>query len=499
MDLEEARERFNQLNICEKIYARPIFNGELMGRLSELFSGNKYKKFESFIEKDDINSLRSFFFKYYKLNNACKELDFYKKTVSVEFDICFTEKIETKHPYYLGFYSDAIPLYDVIKMLKVYFDNSNTTNWLTGKIISPKESNNSDDKKFEIKGHIIFAASPVSEKEATFLLDEKTAANNVETDESKEFFDYVGDCDNKSCYATKTVADKNITLPIKSICWYNIGQGNCVMLNGGNNERIFFDVGLTRYNLERKQDEVAKNIEELKDQVPDVIILSHWDTDHILGLSLWNDDVYKKYWIVPDIFSLWFKLDKNRNNKIQERKTKQVSSYAFRVFMKLVKCKSSKIYIINEEETKKCIYKEDQTNDALGIEIWTGCRKSSGAKNNHIINRANNFGLIMTVNGHYKDAILCGDCDYDIIPDELKERKYDCVNVSHHGSKMSKFPFSPPDNTRGVAIVSYGIFNTFGHPDRFKLTEISDKGYQIITTVGRSKYIWRCHHLTASC
>ena len=123
------------------------------------------------------------------------------------------------------------------------------------------------------------------------------------------------------------------------------------------------------------------------------------------------------------------------------------------------------------------------------MEIWTGERKSTSKKDGgkilYSITSANNFGLILILYGINKSAVLCGDCDYNVMPETIKNKKFDYVVVSHHGSKMDTFPFHSDD---GIAIISYGIANNYGHTDSSKMKEYDKNGYCIETTVGK-KYI----------
>lgn len=420
MNPEEFREHFTQLN-NERFYARPIFNDELMGNLSELLGKDKYQKFDELIENDDIDGLEKFLTDNYNITNKTKNLPFYQKKLSLEFDLRLEYKIESDHPYYLGFYSDGVPLYLIIEILRIYFKNPKPNHWLTG-IINPKIDNKkSSDDSLEINGHLMFAASPVLENDVTFHIQDTTEHVNEEDDLTNYFLKHKSEYLNK---LNNTIIDEKIPASVNCICCYNIGQGNCIKLNGSNNEKIYFDVGLTRYKAEKNQKEIKNAIDELEHHFPDIIILSHWDTDHILGLSLWDDNVYTKRWIIPDLHSLWFKID----NTI-ERKANRVSSYAFRIFLELIKPEHKNVHIINEELIQtRILNKED--NNFCGIEIWTGQRKSSNG-----ITRANNFGLIMVVKSSAHRTILCGDCDYEIIPEQLKNSNYDYVIVSHHGSK----------------------------------------------------------------
>ncbi|WP_037352652.1 hypothetical protein [Selenomonas sp. FC4001] len=488
MKLDEFRNYFEQIDTGETFYARPIFNNEFMGRLGELFGEAKYDKFKTLIDNDDIIGLKDFLKKNYRITEKSSKHRFYTQKVYIEFDIILNEKPDFERPYYLGFHSNSIPLHKVIEILQVYFDNDKSNFWLTGEIITNNTRHAIDDLPFYISGNLMFVASPISEKTVTLHILKETTDIKSKAELNALLINHYDDYYDKLYHDNMPLTEKDIPISAKGIKCYNIGQGNCIEIIGdAYNVPIFFDVGLTKYKTERNQNEIIKSINNLKERTPSIIILSHWDTDHILGLSLWGQEIYNGKWIVPDLHSLWYKKKNNSNNNPQERKTKQVSSYAFRIFLKLIQVKTNQVYIISEDLKQTCIYKKN-SNNTSAIEIWTGIRKNSGSKNTHIINRANNFGLIMMLHGSYQNAILCGDCDYSVIPKSLIEKDYGCVVVSHHGSKMSSFPFKPQSNSDSVAIISYGLSNTFGHPDESKIAEISNNGYQIIPTIRFSEY-----------
>ena len=484
MKLEEFRKYFNQLKPGEIFYARPIFNDDFMLRMSELLGKDNYKKFEYLIEKDNSIELKDFLENNYSVKNGHSNLKRYHEMVSMDFDILLEPDIETEHPYYLGFYSDLIPLYIVIELLCVYFDNESSNYWLTG-TIAKDSSTKSEEKHIKINGELIFMASPASTHEFTLCISKETTDIKDKAKLCKIINQLKKEYEDKLYDDPKPLTENDIPLSVKEIHCYNIGQGNCIRLNGLDDENIFFDVGLTKYKYEKKQKEIINNIEKIKLIHPDIIILSHWDEDHIMGLLLWDDSIYTKTWIVPDIRSLCF------DSEGQERKSIKVSSYALRIYIKLLKCKSSNVYIISEKLEKTCIYNKNKSHQNPGIEIWTGVRIESSYKN-HKITSNNNFGLIIVVHGSCKNTILCGDCDYKIIADSINQaHHYDNVIVSHHGAMMNPFPFTPLPQNKGnaKAIVSYGIFNNHKHPNNSTINTISKNGYQIIPTVGLFKYV----------
>lgn len=79
-----------------------------------------------------------------------------------------------------------------------------------------------------------------------------------------------------------------------------------------------------------------------------------------------------------------------------------------------------------------------------------------------------------------------GDCEYSVIPDDLLKKEVNYFVVLHHCSKMSK-PLIRAAKSKKKAILSYGIQNKFHHPNELHMRQISDMGYEIIPTVGKTR------------
>ena len=89
---------------------------------------------------------------------------------------------------------------------------------------------------------------------------------------------------------------------------YRIGNGNCVFVKiEDNDEGFFYDIGFNcKQRLREIEDGRTDNyfqiIQEIVKNKPSFFILSHWDLDHILGISAANENYFTVDWFAPDCY-----------------------------------------------------------------------------------------------------------------------------------------------------------------------------------------------------
>ena len=89
---------------------------------------------------------------------------------------------------------------------------------------------------------------------------------------------------------------------------YRIGYGNCVFVKiEDNDEGFFYDIGFNcKQRLREIEDGRTDNyfqiIQEIVKNKPSFFILSHWDLDHILGISAANENYFTVDWFAPDCY-----------------------------------------------------------------------------------------------------------------------------------------------------------------------------------------------------
>lgn len=400
-----------------------------------------------------------------------------------KFDRENKEHIEYR-PFFLEF-SGYCNQQEIPNLLKIIGDSERK--YLSGYFVTEKDDNlinvfreDNDNRVIAVmEGNLIASASPIACIGGKLVIVE----DNTKIDH--KFVDILNDdiyrCVQKSYIDTNQINCKLMGTAIydnpKYVDVFNVGQAYCAVIKMESGKDIFSDIGLTK-------DEIELNTKEIKDAKkriwginPQMVILSHWDLDHILGVSNASDSIYNAVWIVPD---LWGLQTVTRSGKIDN---KLISDSAKRLLKYLDWKNGENLIILDDSLSKRLIYE----NPTKTMSIWSGERRTVAGENEkkekYNITKANNFGLMIFLKKRYT-ALLPGDCEYSVMADDLLQEKINYYVVLHHCSKMSKPSIEVADNKK-KAILSYGIHNSYGHPDKLHMKQISDMGYEIIPTVGK--------------
>lgn len=164
----------------------------------------------------------------------------------------------------------------------------NKDKWIKAKLILENIPENKNFGKFT--GNVIFAASPILVKRGNivfFNYDTTDEVSQVLRKYKVKQFDevirkHILRQSDSSSKLVKSISTKNLSGVI-----YGVGQGNFIKLNCGN-EIILFDVGFT-ISEDYEMNPIIKNSSEIVHSIePNVVILSHWDLDHIIGVTYMN-------------------------------------------------------------------------------------------------------------------------------------------------------------------------------------------------------------------
>lgn len=328
----------------------------------------------------------------------------------------------------------------------------------------------------EVEGNLSFCASKFEIRE--IFLEVK---GKVQNKDLQKAIDEVDDVPNSSQISKMTTGGSagfpdNVGCNSKAYV-YNVGQANCIYIYlknfTGADIKVFFDAGQplpffengisTNTDL-KGTTAVTENIDKLSHFKPDIIIISHWHYDHMMGLLTLGDWAYEaiKYkkknncqWIapVPD-HDAWGKYRRLLN------------------------------YLIIRKKICFVDFNTSQTNSG---KVWENKNK------NVIIYQGNKWeakdlncsSLILKI----KDTVFAGDCLYQYWPDELKNNINDIQNlvVPHHACELDtsnegvlnlKTNFS-----NGKAIICSG-YNTYSHPNNDHINLLKQKFLFVETTGG---------------
>lgn len=404
----------------------------------------------------------------------------------VELDSIFNESDEIKinntyKPFFYEF-SGYCKSWGDLKKLLLYYTESEYGYFTCFLDFSEEANYDRNDIIAVVDGNVLFSASPIEEKAGKLVI--RHNSTTIDPKFMHVLDDSIYKCitrpinKSRKAFLKDSIDSLKLSFEPQNAIIYNVGQGSNVSIELNGKKHIFFDIGLTKSGLERNQSETKSAIKEYNKIKPEMVILSHWDMDHILGVAYANNSIYDAVWIVPDLWGL-MKYTYRRKGVL---KFKYVSDSAKRLLKYLDFKNGGKLFIIDESWTNDCIY--SSKNEKMCI--WTGRRHNAyginGAKEPYNINEANNFGLIMSFRNK-KNLLLPGDCEYSIIPSDIWKEEYEYLVASHHCSKMSKIPLVKSASNK-KAILSYGVANTYGHPNKQHIRELSNIGYEINTTLG---------------
>ena len=241
-----------------------------------------------------------------------------------------------------------------------------------------------------------------------------------------------------------------------SINMLDIGQGDCFVVNDGNNDIYISDCGSTTVQNVGK----TRLLPFLKSKgwgKVDTIFISHMDKDHVNGVN----DLLKcaEITIGRIIISASYTSDKLNCAELEELK-------------ELAKMRDIKLFymkkgdeIVGKDISFRCIYP-------------TGEEDIEDQNEASIVMRMDYKGLSMLFTGD-----IAGSTEEKII-DSSDENILDCdiLKVCHHGSKNSSTDDFLKKVSPKLYLISCGLMNRYGHPHRDALSRMTEEGGRILRT-----------------
>jgi len=308
------------------------------------------------------------------------------------------------------------------------FDQNLIGEWMIGQLREPEEISYNE---YALIGDVIFSASPIEIRGRGLIITEPEISNEIKN-KINDVYKLIkensnGIIDNEEDLG-KIIQDviENGTPNIVKI--YNVGQASCNNICFNNKKEILFDIGYSY--MKADQNRIEKNQSNIRECNPALVILSHWDLDHILGVVYSKETIFNVNWIAPSMLEL---------------KPSQFSLSAARLAKYLAIKRILKI--VDDKFNGKKVYNSDF------FQIWKGKGKENTAKYDtgsydrelnkrdkvSGLNKANNIGLIIVlVSEKENNMLLPGDCEYKMFPDKLYEEHSRFYNMiaPHHGSNM---------------------------------------------------------------
>ena len=241
-----------------------------------------------------------------------------------------------------------------------------------------------------------------------------------------------------------------------SINMLDIGQGDCFVVNDGNNDIYISDCGSTTVQNVGK----TRLLPFLKSKGwgrVDTVFISHMDKDHVNGVN----DLLKcaEISIGRIIISTSYKSDKLNCAELEALK-------------ELAKMRDIKLFymkkgdeIVGKDISFRCIYP-------------TGEEDIEDQNEASIVMRMDYKGLSMLFTGD-----IAGSTEEKIIDSTGKDiLDCDILKVCHHGSKNSSTDDFLKKVSPKLYLISCGLMNRYGHPHRDALSRMTGEGGRILRT-----------------
>lgn len=337
-----------------------------------------------------------------------------------------------------------------------------------------------DSPYFRLNGYVIQSASPVEKIEKPLYILSGTEISYDDIKLIVDTYEITKDCERDDKF-NQLIKDKIGNRMLSSVNAYRIGNGNCIFMKiGDDGEGFFYDIGFNckhrPRNLERGPYNYSEAIRKIIKNKPSFFILSHWDLDHILGISAAGKDYFDVDWFAPDCHDAC--IDAKRLAKYLDYK-----NHLFRVERKN-KSKSGRligepIEIINGENEQVAKFK-------LYMGEKSGCDSSYSNCEGIVIEYVDFKG------GEERVVLMMGDVNYASF-DKARENtgepkiansQIDYLIVPHHGSQHTDFTSLIKDEAihKGkLAVICCTNNAIINRPNKEHVEELK-KRFEVVTT-----------------
>ena len=255
---------------------------------------------------------------------------------------------------------------------------------------------------------------------------------------------------------------------------YNVGNGNLICLSGnrlrnrlgnrlgnlpGDSFKMMFDVGYhQRSHPGGSRTKYGAAVRSFKKVIPDAVVFSHWDNDHIMGCVYAPKELFECPWIAPEIV---------KKNAVG---AKRLAAYL------TVK---DKLTIVRRDSVDRKLVEIKNPDSEITFYV--------GANKQYILSKENCGGILIEIknrkNGKRTESLFSGDAPYKAVKNVVwapRTEGYDNLIVPHHGSNMD---FSALKVKKDAAAIVCGD-RTTGRPcaSHKKELESGKSGYKVTIT-----------------
>ncbi len=230
--------------------------------------------------------------------------------------------------------------------------------------------------------------------------------------------------------------------------FFDVGQGDAIFIETSQSQQVLIDGGPSSKILEKLGKEMP-----FWDRDIDLIILTHPEADHLIGLL----DILKKY-KVENI--LWTGIIRDTPE--------------YKEWEELIKKEGAKIFIASNGQKIK-------TANGISIDILFPFENAEGKE----FENSNDTSVVSRLVLGYNSFLFTGDisetAEKEIITKTI-EIDSDVLKISHHGSKYSSSEEFLREVSPEIAVISVGKDNSYGHPTTEVLENLNKYGIKVLRT-----------------
>ena len=241
------------------------------------------------------------------------------------------------------------------------------------------------------------------------------------------------------------------------VTFFDVGQGDAIFIETPKRQQILIDGGPDSKILEKLGKEMS-----FWDRDIDLIILTHPEKDHLVGLL----EVLKKY-RVENI--LWTGIIRD--------------TAEYKEWKKLTEEEGAKMFIAKVDQKIYSSAKNFRAEILYPFENLEG-KVYKDSNNTSIISK-----LIFDENSFLFTGDIYQSAEKEIL-DRGVEVNSDVLKVSHHGSKTSTSEEFLKEVSPQIAVISVGKENSYGHPHQEVLERLEKFGIKIFSDGNKSMPIY---------
>ncbi len=230
------------------------------------------------------------------------------------------------------------------------------------------------------------------------------------------------------------------------VSFADVGQGDSVLLKTESGKVILVDTG----EKEMYDEKLAVLLRERKINKIDLLVASHYHSDHMGAMEEVFEDFEVANLIIPD-----YEPQNNAKKKL----------------LKMAKTEGSKIYELSRGDVLPDV------DPSLKISVMH-------PKEGGFLDDENNSSLVLMAKCFDTTLLLTGDIEEDAERAIIKEYdiETDILKVAHHGSHTSSCREFLDEADPTFAVIQCGRDNSYGHPHRETLATLEDDDVRVYRT-----------------